>query len=72
MGLNNEPQIILNTMIIQALLSLSFNSLGLMAGCFFKDSKMGLSVGPMIIMPLVIFGGLLANYHSFPSWIGWI
>ncbi|KAM3141214.1 hypothetical protein pb186bvf_006599 [Paramecium bursaria] len=57
---------------IAVLLALCANSMGLMAGCAFKDVKLALNIVPMVLMPLIIFSGFFANQKNFYVWIGWI
>lgn len=59
-------------LLIAILLSLCTNSMGLMAGCAFKDVKMAINVVPMVLMPLIIYSGFFANSKSFFVWIGWL
>ena len=72
MGLQNYPINVINNQIICILLALTYNSMGMMCGCFFNDKKMALSIAPMVVMPTVTFGGLFANLQAFPKWIEWI
>jgi len=48
-------------MIIFVLQSLAGNSIGLMAGCVFKDVKVASGFLPAILMPLILFSGFFKN-----------
>ena len=47
-------------------------SLGYLVGTFVPNVSTALSIGPLCIMPLVIFGGLLINVDDIDPWFAWI
>ena len=58
--------------LVYILLALAGHSVGLMAGCMFKDVKTASGLLPMILMPLVLFSGFYSNQDNLMEWIGWI
>lgn len=72
-GLNDhEASIVITTYFICILLGLAGNSIGLLAGSFFKDFKSAVGTLPMVLMPLILFSGFMANQGNYLDWIGWI
>ena len=72
-GLNaEEGGYVVTHLFIAVLMSLCGNSIGLMAGCAFKDVKVATGIVPMVLMPLIIFSGFFANSKYFYVWIGWL
>lgn len=59
---------------VVALCAVAFvgNSIGFWTGSLFKDAKNATSMGPALIMPLMMFGGLYNKLNSIPKWIGWM
>ncbi|ORX88800.1 hypothetical protein K493DRAFT_341060 [Basidiobolus meristosporus CBS 931.73] len=62
-------------MVVNVLVALCGSALGIMMASFFKRLQIALAVTPAIILPLMMFGGLMVNNGSAPpyfSWIQWI
>ncbi|CAM9300215.1 unnamed protein product [Chrysoparadoxa australica] len=47
-------------------------SLGYCIGALAKSVAVALALGPLILMPLVIFGGLLVNVNAIPAYFVWL
>lgn len=72
-GLNySDASIVIIHLFIAILSCINGNSIGLMAGCICTDIKVVVSVVPLILLPLIVFSGFLANSKQFYVWMGWI
>lgn len=61
-GLNDRSaKIVITNIFICMLLGICGNSLGLMIGSVFKDVRAATGFMPLVMLPLVIFAGFLAN-----------
>jgi ABC-type multidrug transport system permease subunit len=69
---SNNAAVVMTHLFIAILISLNGNSLGLMGGCAFNDLKVATSMVPMLLLPLTVFSGFLANKRQFYVWIGWL
>lgn len=67
-----EVSIVIINFFICILLCICANSLGLMAGCAFRDIKLALTAVPIIMMPVILLSGYMANSKNFPVWFGWL
>jgi ABC-type multidrug transport system permease subunit len=38
----------------------------------FENEQQASGIAPIIVMPLILFGGQFANPDAIPKWIGWI
>jgi len=47
-------------------------SLGIFFASVFPELTIALSVTPMVILPLMIFGGLFVNQGAIPVYFDWI
>jgi ATP-binding cassette subfamily G (WHITE) protein 1 len=54
------------------LLSASGNALGIFFASLFPQLTIALAVTPMVLLPLMIFAGLLVNSGSIPAYFDWI
>lgn len=54
------------------LLTLCGNAMGIFFASVFSDLTVALAVTPMVILPLMIFGGLFVNNGSIPPYFDWI
>jgi len=48
------------------------NGLGYMVSCITKRSEIASMLGPVIILPFLLFGGLFLNNDSAPKWLVWL
>lgn len=62
---------LLFTLILQ-LVSLTGFSFGLFAACLFNDLSVALALSILILLPFMIFSGLLLNIDTVPVWLRWI
>lgn len=45
---------------------------GLMFGVLNKNSEQAITLMPLVVIPLIIFGGLVVNIHDIPVYVRWI
>lgn len=57
--------------LMNILVALAGNAIGLLAGSAFSDPKVASSVAPLFIMPLMLFSGLYVNADSMGDYIAW-
>jgi ABC-type multidrug transport system permease subunit len=38
----------------------------------FESEEQASQIAPIVLMPLILFGGQFANPEAIPKWIGWI
>lgn len=50
---------------------LNGNSLGLFLGSLFKESKVAVTLLPLLTMTLMLFGGFFMNRSNLMTWISW-
>jgi len=48
------------------------NSFGLLIGSFFSEARSAMSIVPLVVFPLMLFGGFYKNSGDLPVWSGWI
>ena len=72
-GLNDrKAEFVFLHLFICILLSIAGNSVGLMGGSAFKDSKLASNFTPVVTMMFMLFSGFYANRKLFRNWAGWI
>ncbi|CAD8196359.1 unnamed protein product [Paramecium octaurelia] len=69
---DQDASIVIINFFICILLCICSNSLGLMVGCAFRDIKLALTAVPIIMMPVILLSGYMANSKNFPVWFGWL
>jgi ATP-binding cassette, subfamily G (WHITE), eye pigment precursor transporter len=47
-------------------------SLGYVVSALAKSVSVAMALGPLCLMPLIIFGGLLINIDSIPNYFKWL
>jgi ABC-type multidrug transport system ATPase subunit len=57
---------------VALLVSNCANGLGYMVSCITKKSELASMLGPVIILPFLLFGGLFLNNDSAPQWLVWL
>ncbi|CAD8133308.1 unnamed protein product [Paramecium pentaurelia] len=62
---------VIQFILITIAVSLSGNGIGIFTGCLFPDPKRAAQLGPVIMLPIQLFGGQLVNLQSIPKWISW-
>lgn len=45
---------------------------GLMFGVLNKNSEQAITLMPLVVIPLIVFGGLVVNIHDIPMFVRWI
>jgi ATP-binding cassette subfamily G (WHITE) protein 1 len=58
--------------LVMLLITLAASALGYFCSSIFTSPENAVGISPIILMPIMLFGGLFANSGSYPSWIGWI
>lgn len=48
------------------------SSYGFFISSLFNDPQIASNISPFFAMPLILFGGFLANNNNTPSWLNWI
>ncbi|ORX71724.1 hypothetical protein K493DRAFT_309285 [Basidiobolus meristosporus CBS 931.73] len=59
-------------MLVNVMVALCGSALGILLGSFFKRLQIALAITPAIVLPLMMFGGLLVNNGSAPAYFAWI
>ena len=57
--------------LINFMLVICASSFGYFLSSIFDKEEMAVALAPVIIMPLMLFGGFFSNAGSYPDWIGW-
>jgi ATP-binding cassette, subfamily G (WHITE), eye pigment precursor transporter len=47
-------------------------SLGYVISALAKSVSVAMALGPLVLMPIIIFGGLLINIDSIPDYFKWL
>jgi len=45
--------------------------IGVVAGILCKEAQFAIQASPLIVMPLVVFGGLVVNLKTIPAYSSW-
>ncbi len=45
---------------------------GLMFGVLNKNPEQAITLMPLVVIPLILFGGLVVNIHDIPVYVRWI
>ena len=59
-------------MLLIWLVGLTASSYGFAISAMFTDPQIAANISPFFAMPLVLFGGFLANNNNTPAWLNWI
>jgi ABC-type multidrug transport system permease subunit len=46
--------------------------MGIITGIAIKDQHLAINSAPIVIIPLVLYGGLIVNLKTLPWYSGWI
>ena len=46
--------------------------LGIFLGCLFTTSELAIQILPIIVIPIVLYGGLVVNLNDIPAYSSWI
>ena len=57
---------------VMLLVAFSSSAFGHFISVLFTSPETAVAVSPVIILPLMILGGFMANSGTVPSWIGWL
>ena len=66
------PEQFLTLYLILMLVAIVAQSLGYMISSMFESPQLTMAVGPLFIMPLILFGGLMSNNDAQFEWLAWI
>ncbi|KAK9764331.1 hypothetical protein K7432_008245 [Basidiobolus ranarum] len=59
-------------MLVNVAMSLVGSAIGMFIASLFKEMQVALAVVPLILLPLMMFGGFFLNNGSAPVYLGWI
>lgn len=59
-------------LLILTLVVFSSASYGYMLSSLFSDMETAVELAPLVLIPIMLFGGLFTNSDSYPSWISWL
>lgn len=71
-GLNGSADVFFMTCLIGVLVANCASSFGYFVSCISSNITMALSIGPPIMIPLLIFGGFFLNNDSTPVYFVWL
>jgi ABC-type multidrug transport system permease subunit len=71
-GFQSQADIFFTFAMFVILAAMSAVSLGYLIGSVAPTVGAALALGPLLLMPLVIFGGLLINVDDIDPWFVWI
>lgn len=58
--------------LISLLIAMSASSVGYFVSSIFAKAEDAVNIAPIIVMPMVLFGGFFANSSNYPDWINWL
>ena len=70
-GLNSKFSCYLIALTVVILVTHCAVSFGYMISCMSSSSTMAMSLGPPLLMPLILFSGFLLNNHTIPDFLAW-
>lgn len=56
----------------QFLIAMSASSWGYLIATLIPNSSIAVELAPIILIPIVLFGGLIVNLEASPKWISWL
>jgi ATP-binding cassette subfamily G (WHITE) protein 1 len=59
-------------MTLLVLTSLCGSALGVLASSLFENVAIAVMVAPLLLLPLVIYGGFFVNNENSPAWLAWL
>ena len=62
----------LQVYLIMILVAQNSIGIGLTISSCANDMTSATAVAPLFTMPMILFGGFIANTESIPGWLGWI
>lgn len=71
-GLRTELQYFFTLMLIAVLTALNGMAVGTLAASIFKSMEVALVILPLVLIPMMIFSGLMINNDSIPWYFYWI
>lgn len=70
-GLREDAQYFFFFILTLVLISNIGNAMGFFFGSIFKSTRLAISLTVTMVVPYLLFGGLIKNRADYPSWIGW-
>lgn len=58
--------------LINLLLVICASSFGYFLSSIFEQEETAVALAPVIMMPMMLFGGFFSNSAQYPVWIGWL
>lgn len=71
-GFRPEPQYFFTLMAIAVLTALNGMAMGTLAASAFKTVEIALVILPLLLIPMMIFSGLMINSNNIPWYFAWI
>ena len=71
-GLENSVQQFFMAYFVQATTAWTAASTGYFLSSLFENETTATGLSPVVVMPMMLFGGFLANNESMPKWLSWI
>jgi ABC-type multidrug transport system permease subunit len=62
----------INLVVTVILMGVAGNTIGFFIGSFFKDAGRAASLGPVALLPLMMFSGIYNKINDIPAWIAWM
>lgn len=59
-------------MLILTLVVFSSASFGYLLSSIFSDMETAVELAPLVLIPIMLFGGLFTNSDTYPKWISWL
>lgn len=47
-------------------------SFGYLLSSIFPSVETAVAMGPVVMMPIILFGGVFSNVETYPGWITWL
>lgn len=60
-----------NLVMVTTLIAISGYMMGSLIGIIFSTSEHAIQMLPIVIIPLILFGGLVVNLRTIPSYSSW-
>ena len=71
-GFNSTAAGFFQFYVVLLCVNLAATSFGYFLSSIFGKSEIAIAVSPIVMMPLILFGGLFSNVDSTMDWISWV
>ena len=72
LGLENTALSFFGYLLAQLMTAQAAASIGYLISSLFNNEQSAQALAPLMIMPMILFGGLLSNTSSMLDWLSWI